>query len=207
MIFAIEIITHLERKLRMRFLALLSLLFLLSACANIEVKDFGPYWNQGAVNPSLLGWWKNPDDKNQGKIRVMNRYGTYQVDYIDKKGWEHPEASLQARTIQVGGYSFMLVKMQDKTDHWIPFMMYRYRVEGDATWDYALNAEKMHSFLAKNYPGEMNITASCRHKKDNCFGKNTTEITKLDNSVYQILANIPDTKAFWALDHVSQKIP
>lgn len=186
---------------------ILAALFLLSACApNISVQDFGPYWNQGKVNHSLLGWWNNPDEKDEVKIRVMNRSGTYQIDYIDKKGWEHPEASLQGRTIQVGSYWFMLIKMQDRTEHWVPFMMYRYTVEGNSTRDYTLNAKKMRLFLAKNYPGQENIQAVvCKKKETLCTPH--ISIRKLDNDVYKILASIPDTKAFWSLDHVSQKTP
>ena len=181
-------------------------IFLLSACANISVQDFGPYWNQGTVDPALLGWWKSSDDKDQIKIRVMNRSSTYQVDYIDEKGWEHPDASLQARKILVGSYQFMLIKMQDRIDHWIPVMMYRYRAEGNTTWDYALNAKMMGVFLARNYPNEKNIVAViCRKKDSLCLPH--TNIRKLDKDVYKILASVPDTKAFWTCGPAAQKIP
>ncbi len=185
---------------------LLLALFLLSACANISVQDFGPYWNQGTVDHALLGYWKVPDAKAQFKIRVLNRSGIYQVDYLDEKGWEDPESSMQARTIQVGDYSFMLVKTRDRADHWIPFLMYRYRVEGNRVLDYALNADKMQAFLAKKYPDQKNIQAVVCKKKDNLCTPHTS-IDKLDKNVYKILASIPDTKAFWTLDHFSQKIP
>lgn len=188
-----------------RAIFLVLTMFLLASCDNIQVKDFGPYWNRGTIDPALLGWWETHIDKDLIKIRVMNRSATYQIDPLDKKGWEHPEDSQRARTLQVGQYIFMMIKRQDRSDHWIPVALYRYKIEGDELHIYILNTKSMRTLLAKKYPKEKNITAGC---KGNCFAKDTISVNRLDDSAYRILSNIPDTKEFWSRrnDAVWQRI-
>ncbi len=169
---------------------------LLTSCANISVKDFGPYWNQGTIQRDYLGWWETSYENTRYRIRVINREATYHVDFLDENGWEVREASLRARTLHIGTYLFLMNKTQDRTDHWVPFDMYRYKIENGNLKIYSLDAKKMRKFLAKNFPHEKNIKVGCEGK---CFNKNSISIIKLDTNVYKILSSIPDTKYFWTV--------
>jgi hypothetical protein len=182
----------------LRILSLLLPILFLSACAsNIEVKDFGPYWEKGIVDPAFLGWWKEPVDKDPLKFRVMNRAATYQIAVMDTNGWEIQEAEQQARTLQTGNYLFLMQKVPDRHDRWVPSSMHRYKIDGDKIREYTLNAKKMREFLAKNYSTEKNIDTVLCKKTGKLGCVDHTEIHKLDENVYKILGSIPDTKAFW----------
>ncbi len=179
---------------------LFTAVFLLTGCANIAVEDFGPYWEKAGVDHRLLGWWEIPNDKDQYKIRIMNRASTLHVDTLDRNGWEDPEDSFRVRNLKVGIYPMMMVKIRDKTNRWKPFSVVRYKLEGDKLHTYSLNAKSIRKFLAKKHPTEKNITASCKGK---CGNKDSIDISKLDASVYVILSTIPDTAEYWERDDQS----
>lgn len=189
--------------LRNLFIVLIASFFL-SGCANIAVEDFGSYWEKSGTDHQLIGWWKDPDDKEQYKIRVINRASTLHVDIIDRNGLEDPKGSMRIRNLKLGEYHVMMVKIQDKGDRWKPFSIVRYKLDGKRLYTYSLNAKSIKKFLAKNYPAEKGIIASCEGK---CAYKDSTRIPRLDANIYKILSSIPDTKKYWELDKQSlQKI-
>lgn len=181
------------------FIALIASFFL-SGCANIAVEDFGPYWEKAGIDHRLIGWWEVPDDKEQYKIRVMNSASTLHVDVIDRHGLEEPQDQIRVKNLKLGDYHVMLVKKRDKGDQWKPFSVVRYKLDGKQLHTYNLNAKNMQKFLAKNYPAERNVTASCKGK---CDYKDSTRISRLNTNVYKILSSIPDTDKYWERDKQS----
>jgi hypothetical protein len=189
-----------------RIAPLLVAVFLLSSC--IAVGDFGAYWDKGTVDQSMLGWWQS-STKSKVKTRVRNRAGTYRLDEFDQHGREKPQDAMLARTLQVGNYSFLMIKVHDaQRGQWIPYGMFRYKIEDNRMWLYELNAKKIRAFLARNYPDEPNILAAVCKEKSRCIHGSWVRILKLNKNVYKILSSIPDTKEFWTRqEHPAHKIP
>ncbi|MBL8712904.1 MAG: hypothetical protein JNM12_08390 [Alphaproteobacteria bacterium] len=185
--------------LRNLFIVLIASFFL-SGCANIAVDDFGSYWEKSGTDHQLIGWWKDPDDKEEYKIRVINRASTLHADIIDRSGLEDPKGSMRIRNLKLGAYHIMMVKTQDKGDRWKPFSIVRYKLDGKRLYTYSLNAKSMKKFVAKNYPAEKGIIASCEGK---CANKDSTHIPHLNANIYKILSSIPDTRKYWKLDKQS----
>jgi hypothetical protein len=175
------------------FALLCAAALLLASC--IPVKDFGAYWEKGTADSALFGKWeevpKDADDKDIGTFDVTDKSGAYQIDSLDEEERKKPDyVPLIAKTLTAGPYTFLMVREEKKKDGDI----LRYKVEGDTFQEYALKPEPMAMLLKEKYPDVKNIERpEC---KENCWFDGV-RIETLDDEVFKILSEIPDTEEYW----------
>jgi hypothetical protein len=179
------------------FLPILVAVFLLSSC--IPIEDFGVYWDRGIVDSSLLGRWEHTG-KDQDKYQVTDHQGTYYLDAFEN-GNKRPQDDLSARTLHIGNYVFLMVKVRISST---AIGLARYEVEDRKLKLYVLSKDKMRIFL-KKYPGVKNIKVSSG-TTNSIFDTGVT-VKKLDEAVHKIISDIPDTKEFWSLSDQWRKVP
>ncbi len=195
-----------------KFVFVLAILCL-SAC--IPVEDFGAYWDKGFTDPALQGKWEevSSDPEKKSQIQVTEKDGSDQIDSLDKENREKKDNAIDTfRSLKVGPYTFFMAIEQQKpsvdsgdkkTVHtYSPVKgLVRYEVKGGILRQYSLNDERAISFLKEKYPNAKNIVA----KK--FISSDSVEIKTLDDEVFNILSEIPDTKEFWKLQGEWHKAP
>ena len=196
----------------MRNLFLCLAMVLLSSC--IPVDDFGTYWEKGTIDPALLGRWveitspaRDADDRKEARtvkvsdkkegIQVVNQGGTYRIDSLDEEERQKKDyAPMPARTLKAGCYTFLMVIDKERDDKSrISRDLVRYEIQGDVFRDYSLDDGRMSAFLEEKYPGAKNIGRPACKGNGKCL--RFVRIGTLDDEVFKILSEIPDTKEFW----------
>jgi hypothetical protein len=184
-----------------KFLPLFLLAAWLSSC--IPVDDLGVYWDKGVIDTLLIGEWK-PDKEfrprsNAEPLVIAKGNAVYVIDSpIEKIREREDYKPTYARTLRVGKYLFFMMGPEQGA-------LLRYVVKDDKLEIYTLHAHEMGGFLSKNYLGTKNIQidkcAICRAraKHDDTF--DDVKIKLFDAEVFDILSKIPDTSAFWKLEH------
>ena len=190
----------------MRTIALTFLcMTMLALCSCIPVSDFGAFWDKGTVDPALVGKWDEIPGKdapppeagkeNKSSIEITSDNGAYKIDSLDEEERKKADyAPMAARTLTAGSYAFLMVKEGTDKDG----DMIRYKIEGDVFREYTLNDGQMAALLKQKYPGAKNIgKPECKEEKCLFDG---LRIEVLDDEVYKILSEIPDTPEFWTAE-------
>jgi hypothetical protein len=159
------------------------LLVCLTSCFPVE--DFGSYWNRAGIDARLSGVWRRPDAA-QGFIKFVQKNGAYEIQRDGKA--EQPGYPI--KTLNVGNYQFLLAGPKKG-------FLLRYKLEAGQLrlcWPLGANVAE---FIAAKHPHPRNISL------DAGPGPHVS-ITVFDDEVFDTLAHVPDTEAYWACDSLAK---
>lgn len=182
------------------FILCFALLFL-TAC--IPVDDFGDYWGKGTVDKRMTGRWLKVSSKERVRVKITYRKGTMVIDSLDpqerrKKGY----APLFARQLKAGRYTYLMASTR-QDDGRESSDLVRYHLKDHMLVEYSLSDREMIAFLKRKYPKAKNIgMPAC---KGECL-TGSVRIRVLDDEVFKILSDIPDTDKFWTRSDKWKKI-
>lgn len=196
----------------MKKLVLILALLCVSAC--IPVEDFGVYWDKGFIDHALQGKWEevSSDREKKGKLEVTEKDGLDYFESLVEEDKKKDHETITARSLKAGSYMFFMVIDKQKpsvnpdngsVEKASPPIkgLVRYEIKEGVFRQYSLNDEHMIVFLKEKYPSAKNIEV----KK--FLSSDSVEIKTLDDEVYKILSEIPDTKEFWKLQGEWHKMP
>jgi hypothetical protein len=166
----------------MKKIVLLGVL-LLASC--IDVGDFGAYWDKGSIDPNLTGEWVAvPDAQRAGdnvEFRITDDNGVYKIVENDNG----KENTYQARTLEVGSYSFLMVLDGEQR------RFVRYQETDDGVTLYVLKDEPAWAFIKQRVPSPKIF--SLEH---GMLGP-ILKIKMLNDDVVKLLGAIPDNDEYW----------
>ncbi|HTK84116.1 MAG TPA: hypothetical protein VL625_03430 [Patescibacteria group bacterium] len=176
----------------------------LSSC--LPIQDFGSYWDKGYIDESVIGNWDISDSaakiKKEAKteiVHVTSKGNTFSVEFIENGKTQAEQDQLIGRTLNAGVYKYFLYGSRSEIKN-AKGMLFRYVVKDNYFMIYDLKPDSLFKLLHDKYSSVTNI------KKADCTSRiicEPIEITKLDEGVFKILSQIPDTLEFWTMSAAS----
>jgi len=201
------------RKAALRLPILGLAVFLLAAC--IDVDDFGEAWSKTTVDPALAGRWvaldENGEKPTSQEYAFTLKDGAYSIDSYVKGQRDESGPLYPVKTLEIGKYKF-LANGPDQG------VIIRYAVEGDGVVWYVLNPKHAWEFIQKKFPDTDSFYLDKADDEDDPDAPKSPKgakgddddvlrIRHFDDTVFMILAQIPDTEYFWEPDTAIQKVP
>lgn len=156
--------------------AALLLPLLLTAC--IQVKDLGPFWDSGVIDPTIEGTWTSME-RGGAKMVFTVKGRSYLMTYVSEEAETEPKF---VRTLKIGENNFLMVKehMDD-----IKGTLIAYAVANNQMALFAPHREKKELFL-ETYPNNPFVVS-----------RTMMTIPVLNKESYDMLAILASDPKWW----------
>jgi hypothetical protein len=173
---------------------LLVLLCLIPLASCVDVEDFGDAWRKAGMDKRLAGSWKvvaaSPEETREngysiGDVwRVDAKGGAYEVSFPGAESAPGGQPLYPIKTMSIGRCQFLLIG-QTKGQ------LIRYKLQGRTL---LICIPHLAKYVRRFYPGAAVI--------QNDADEDVTTILRFDQSVLDLIAQVPDGEDYWICDFI-----